>query len=136
MSNRGWLGRFSEAFFLSELNIAALPITFALIASLIVPAKNAEDLPSLCIYYRLTGQRCPGCGMSRAFTLIGHGKLKRAYRLNRLAFIAYPLAVYVALRGWRDFLKSLASEDILNCNVSKLIHSDQLSPFPTSEGEK
>jgi Protein of unknown function (DUF2752) len=50
----------------------------------------------LCPFRALTGYPCPGCGMTRAFSAIGHGELWRAVRYNPFS----PLLFLAALAVW------------------------------------
>ena len=57
---------------------------------------------NLCLFRGLTGQPCPGCGMTRALCALSHGELWRALRFNPLS----PLVYLFFLVSW---LKSLAT---------------------------
>ena len=46
---------------------------------------------SLCLIYRITGLRCPMCGMTRAFSNVLHGDLVRAMAYNPLVAVVFPL---------------------------------------------
>ena len=37
---------------------------------------------SLCPFHAITGKSCPGCGMSRAFLLLGQLRIKEALEMN------------------------------------------------------
>lgn len=37
-----------------------------------------RDLPVVCPYRRLTGQRCPACGLTRSIACVLRGELRRA----------------------------------------------------------
>jgi len=50
--------------------------------------------PGLCLFHRLTGLECPGCGMTRAFHAISHGEFTQALSFNLLS-----IAVYVFFMG-------------------------------------
>ena len=57
------------------------------------------EIPELCMWRRLTGLGCPGCGMTRSFTYMGHGQIVDAFRLHKLGPILYTLiAVQIPLR--------------------------------------
>src|SRR5436190_21339343 len=43
-----------------------------------------RDMPVLCPVLRLTGHRCPGCGMTRAVFYLLSGRPRAALRANRL----------------------------------------------------
>lgn len=62
----------------------------------------------LCSFRRLTGFPCPGCGMTRALTLLVSGDWESSLRVHPLVFVVAGLLalmwVYglgVAFRGWR-----------------------------------
>lgn len=60
------------------------------------------QVPELCVVKRLTGYRCPGCGLTRSFAYMGEGQVLEAFRMHILGppiFVAmlYQL-VYSALR--------------------------------------
>jgi hypothetical protein len=40
-----------------------------------------------CLFYRLTGFYCPGCGITRALHALVHGDLARAWAMNPLLFV-------------------------------------------------
>ena len=74
----------------------------------IIPTKIIENGHSICIFKNfifptlfgegcsfLGGCNCPACGMTRAFSNILHGNIKRAWSFNKLAFIS--LTIMVAL---------------------------------------
>jgi hypothetical protein len=72
----------------------------ALIAAAVLAASFAwtpEGLPdvSVCWVKRTLGVPCPGCGMTRAFCAISHGRFAQATRLNPLSWIFYAGAVGV-----------------------------------------
>lgn len=60
-----------------------------------------EHLPgfSLCPFHAITGKHCPGCGMSRAFLLLGQLKIKEALDFNLFSVPLFLLMViYFTLR--------------------------------------
>jgi hypothetical protein len=73
------------------------------LALIAIPTAWLERGPSLCLIRRIFGVRCPGCGMTRAFSCIVHGKFKQAFQYNKLVVVVFPLVSYV----WG---KSLAAE--------------------------
>ncbi len=56
-----------------------------------------------CMFHKLTGLHCPGCGMTRAAHATLHGRLGEAFRFNPLGMILLPLAfigVGIEVIGW------------------------------------
>ncbi len=56
-----------------------------------------------CVFHKLTGLHCPGCGMTRAAHATLHGRLGEAFRYNPLGMILLPLAgvgVGIGVIGW------------------------------------
>ncbi|MFT4977556.1 MAG: hypothetical protein ACI8S6_003461 [Myxococcota bacterium] len=53
------------------------------------------QLPELCTFRRLTGMSCPGCGLTRSFTYMGHLDLSAALKMHLLG---PPLYIVVALQ--------------------------------------
>jgi hypothetical protein len=48
----------------------------------------------LCPFHTLTGKPCPGCGMSRAFLLLGQLKIMEALKMN---LFSVPLLVFMII---------------------------------------
>jgi hypothetical protein len=44
--------------------------------------RAIEALPPLCLFHRLTGLDCPGCGMTRAFVCLLRGDLHGAWQMH------------------------------------------------------
>lgn len=55
-------------------------------------------IPDLCLIHRITGRRCPGCGMTRSFLCIWRGRLKDAHALNPMALPLFITLVTVMIR--------------------------------------
>jgi len=57
-----------------------------------------------CQFHRLTGLNCPGCGMTRAFYALLHGRFSAALRDNALfVFALGTLAIRGGWFGWNKF---------------------------------
>lgn len=52
--------------------------------------NNIVKIP--CIFNKLTGKLCPGCGITRCIISILHGDFIKAYHYNRLVFILLPIS--------------------------------------------
>lgn len=57
---------------------------------------NGPILP--CVFYKITGLYCPGCGMSRALNALLHKKFYQSFRFNSLPYIFAPLSLILYYR--------------------------------------
>ena len=58
----------------------------------------------VCMFHRVTGWNCPGCGGLRATHQLLHGHLETAFRLNPLFVVAIPAGIIFLL--WSILKKS------------------------------
>lgn len=72
--------------------------TAVLAAAMLLPTRWAASVP-LCIIKWLTGLDCPGCGMTRAFLLIGHGRLADATAMHPAGIPAFLIVTGLAVTG-------------------------------------
>lgn len=59
----------------------------------------------VCLFHRLTGWNCPGCGLTRALYALLHGDFRVALRDNAFLILTLPLAA--ARGGWMWVKKTL-----------------------------
>lgn len=52
-----------------------------------------------CLFYRMTGLQCPGCGSLRALHQLLHGNILEALRLNALLTLSLPFFVWLTVRS-------------------------------------
>jgi hypothetical protein len=52
-----------------------------------------------CVFLKLTGLYCPGCGTTRALHALVHFDLPRALDMNALLVIGAPIGLLLALRA-------------------------------------
>lgn len=69
-----------------------------LAAAMLLPTGWESPVP-LCIFKWLTGFDCPGCGMTRAFLFIGHGRLADAATMHPASIPAFLIVAGMALTG-------------------------------------
>lgn len=64
----------------------------------LITVFNPEDVKIFppCIFYKLTGLYCPGCGMTRATHALFNGEIMKAIDYNPLFFSFSPLFIYMA----------------------------------------
>ena len=56
-----------------------------------------NQLPDFCIFKRVTGYKCPGCGMTHAFLLLGRFQITDAFQYNIISpFLFYGGLVWLA----------------------------------------
>jgi hypothetical protein len=77
------------------LTMAAL-ITGAAIVFFYSP-ENYPYIP--CIFHKVTGLHCPGCGSTRAIYNLLHGNIAQAAKNNLLLFIWGPYVLYRMLNN-------------------------------------
>jgi len=69
-----------------------------LVAAMLLPTGWESPVP-LCIVKGLTGLDCPGCGMTRAFLLVGHGRFADAAATHPLSIPAALIVAGMAVTG-------------------------------------
>lgn len=78
------------------LSIVTAAVTAAVFAAAVVYIYD----PSLngfypeCLFHRLTGLYCPGCGSTRAMHQLLHGNIAAAFKLNPLTVTALPFLIF------------------------------------------
>jgi hypothetical protein len=68
----------------------------------------------VCVFHRVTGLQCPGCGASRAMYSLLHGHLLAALHFNPLFVLALP---FLAVSAGRWLLRELAGKPPLPIGV-------------------
>jgi len=61
-----------------------------------------DQLPDICIFKRLTGLKCPGCGMTHAFLCLGRFQLGEALRYN-----IFSVFLFYGGLSWLIYLKKI-----------------------------
>ena len=62
------------------------------------PAQNS--FYPFCVFYKVTGLQCPGCGGLRAAHQLLHGHFITAFRFNPLVVGALPFLLLLLVRRW------------------------------------
>ena len=61
------------------------------------------DVGIPCFFYKITGYKCPGCGMTHALSEIWNGNFRSAWEYNALSFTVLPIVcIYLLYRSVRE----------------------------------
>ena len=63
-----------------------------------LPINNFENYDSICLVKNIFGFECWGCGITHSLYLVIHLKFSHAWEMNKLAFIVFPILVYLWLK--------------------------------------
>jgi hypothetical protein len=114
---------------LSRARAALILLLTVLLASVVLPMPDANGrilgLPSICIFYDLTGLPCPGCGLTRSFVSFAHGHLLEALRWN---IFGPPLWLFFAFLCLRTIATLTTKKDIFPFD-RKLINRSSIAAF-------
>jgi hypothetical protein len=73
-----------------------------ILASVLLPVHlNVPLMP--CLFQSIFHIPCPGCGMTRAFILLGHFRIQEAFMMNCNSIFIYGLIVFITMNeliGW------------------------------------
>lgn len=92
----------------------------AVIGIILVKVYNPEEesffIP--CMLYKLTGIKCPGCGMTRSVHYLVNGNIKQAIWYNLMLIPIIFLVVYAL---YRYILFLVKNEEIINKSLENLL---------------
>lgn len=83
----------------SYLPAAAALLFVAAVAFLYFRFDPAVSPFPKCVFLKLTGWQCPGCGSQRAFHALLHGHVGAAWRYNGLLLLMLPYLGALLLAG-------------------------------------
>ena len=66
-----------------------------------------------CIFHKITGLYCPGCGITRALFALFELDLKKALQYNILIFIIGPFLLYYFIKKTYNWILSKEEKKIL-----------------------
>ena len=69
-----------------------------LIASAVLPRALVEEGPVVCLFRRITGHPCPGCGLTRSFVAMADLRLGEAFAHHVFGPLVF-LGLLVAVSG-------------------------------------
>lgn len=71
------------------------------LACLFIFQKFGLGIP--CLFYKFTGYKCPGCGMTRALSEVWNGNYLHAWEYNALSITVLPIVcIYLLYRSIRE----------------------------------
>jgi hypothetical protein len=68
------------------------------------------DIAIPCLFTKMTGTECLGCGMTRATMSMMQFDFERAWHFNKLSFIVMPLLLILIAFDFKKFYKSERSK--------------------------
>lgn len=85
--------------------LIVLGIPLGLLVLSFVTPEQLDDWPGLCLWKRLTGHPCPGCGTTHAVSALMHGDLPAAARYNRIIYVLVPVTLWLWIAQLRVLWK-------------------------------
>ena len=90
------LNRMTLTWWFGHALLLGLSIAVILAAALLTPSFEAvsffgSEVPVLCGWRRMTGWPCLGCGLTRSFTFMAHGRVFDAFQVNLLGPLLFAL---------------------------------------------
>lgn len=83
---------------------AATPALLLLAGALLPPDRPFPV--DLCLWHRLTGFACLGCGLTRSVCHLMHGDIAGSLALHPAGVVVAAIAVVVTARGIRDAVRA------------------------------
>ena len=101
-------------------------------------SPDENEYPVVCIHEKLTGEQCPSCGLSHAFSLIIRGRIDEALLLNSASlrvFLFFALQLGYAPRYWskEPAYRSMAEADSTG-RCPDIINNGAICVLPFSQG--
>ncbi len=59
--------------------------------------KTGYAIP--CLFYKITGFYCPGCGVSRMCLALLKGDIKSAFYANQMIMICIPILLFIGIKS-------------------------------------
>ena len=104
----------------SSICIVITLLVIAMIGVILVKIYNPEEesffIP--CMLYKLTGIKCPGCGMTRSVHYLVNGNLEQAIWYNLMLIPIIILIIYALYRYIRYLIKD---EEIINKTLENML---------------
>lgn len=72
-----------------------------------------------CLFHKITGLHCPGCGLTRMLIALWKGNIKEAFMYNQLLFILLPFFLIDVI--YSIYLYITAKEDQIRKRIPKYV---------------
>ena len=88
---------------------------------------SASGLAVPCVFNKITGLLCPGCGITRMLAAAFRGSFKEAFGYNRALFLTLPVIVFILAAEEFKYIRtgsrqmSRLSQVILWCEIILLL---------------
>ncbi len=122
--------------FVGPLCVMLLAATMSVGPGRTVSLPGIGQLPETCTLHTRLGIDCPGCGLTRSFIHLAHGRVQAAWNLNPVALFMFayvawqiPLAL-VSL--WAAVALGKAHRQGVPTNISELEQAPRLSGWVSS----
>ena len=83
--------------------LAWLTLLTLLLISPFFVREILPSTPSVCTFRNLTGQGCPGCGLTRSICALSEGRLLDSFKLH----VCGPLVILIALGAWGYYITAV-----------------------------
>lgn len=112
------------------LNVILTGVILSIMGYSFFYSPDEEKYPVPCVHQVITGEPCPSCGLSHAFSLIVRGRIDEALQWNSQSlrvflFFALQLVMRIALGAWTLLtgrgLKQIAVADATVSSVMVLV---------------
>ncbi len=109
----------------ANAGVICLMLSGIFAASLLLPLPASSTgqiahLPSVCLFYHLTGLPCPGCGLTRSFVCLGHGHLRESLHWHPLGIAIYGVLLLLWLRSGVYWLRGVTLLPLPAQTISRL----------------
>lgn len=103
-----------------SIYIVSSLIVVAMFGIILVKVYNpgTEKFFIPCMFYKLTGIKCPGCGMTRAIHNLVNGNIKQAMWYNLMLI---PLILMLIYAGYRYIKYLVKDEEIINKRMERVL---------------
>ncbi len=67
---------------------------------------NYTNIAVPCIFFEITGLKCPSCGLTRMITALLYGRFHEAFLYNRLLFVMLPVFAFYFIKFNISYIKN------------------------------